>query len=88
MEFFLHLNTREGTFKSKGGFVKNNFRGKTQTTNLDKRKDFLKIQNECYICGKSLSTHVEYLPKTYRVVERVQCHNCMTLIRVKNHPVQ
>ncbi|MCZ0932479.1 MAG: hypothetical protein OXJ52_04930 [Oligoflexia bacterium] len=69
--------------------MKDNFRSDVQINNQEKRReDFLKLQNECYICGKSLSTHVEYLPETYRLVERVQCHNCMTLIRVKNHPMQ
>ena len=53
-----------------------------------KRADFLKLQNECYLCGNSLNTHVEYLPKTYKVVERTECPNCMTLVRVKNHPIQ
>ena len=67
--------------------MKNNLRTEIKKQEK-KREDFLKHQNECYVCGKSLSTHVEYLPKTYRVVERTQCHNCMTLIRVKNHPVQ
>ena len=54
----------------------------------NKKKDFLKAQNECYLCGKALNTHIEYLPKTHYVVERAQCHNCMTLIRVKNHSLQ
>ena len=52
------------------------------------RQDFLKAQNECYLCGKALNTHIEYLPKTYLVVERTQCHSCMTMIRVKNHSLQ
>ena len=69
--------------------MKNNLKSNVQVRSQEqKRKDFLKLQNECYLCGKGLSTHVEYLPQTYRVVERTQCHNCMTLIRVKNHPVQ
>lgn len=53
-----------------------------------KRQDFLKAQNDCYLCGKSLNTHIEYLPKTYLVVERAQCHSCMTMVRIKNHSLQ
>ena len=34
------------------------------------KTDFIKVQNECYMCGKSLSTYVEHLPKTYKVVEK------------------
>ena len=69
--------------------MKNNLRNSNQISNQErKRQDFLKLQNECYLCGNNLSTYVEYLPKTYKVVERTQCHNCMTLIRVKNHSVQ
>ena len=49
------------------------------------KQDFLKMQNECYLCGKNLNTHLEYLPKPYSVIEKAQCHNCMTMIRVKNH---
>ena len=53
-----------------------------------KKQDFLKVQNECYLCGKALDTHIEHLPKTHLVVERAQCHSCMTLVRVKNHSLQ
>ena len=66
--------------------MKNNLREDIRSQER-KRRDFLKLQNECYVCGKAVSTHVEYLPKTYRVLERAQCHNCMTLVRVKNHPI-
>lgn len=52
------------------------------------RQDFLKVQNECYLCGKALNTYVEYLPKTHLLVERAQCHSCMTVVRVKNHSLQ
>lgn len=53
-----------------------------------RKKDFLKVQNECYLCGKALNTHVEYLPNSHLVVERAQCYSCMTVVRVKNHFVQ
>lgn len=52
------------------------------------KKDFLKTQNKCYLCGKDLNTHIEHLPKSHFVVERAQCHNCMTMVRVKNHSLQ
>ena len=52
------------------------------------KRDFLKSQNECYLCGKAINTHIEYLPKTHWVVERAQCHSCMTMIRIKNHSLQ
>ncbi|MCY4320964.1 MAG: hypothetical protein OXC37_00950 [Bdellovibrionaceae bacterium] len=69
--------------------MKNNFRPEQCiSSQKKKRKDFLKLQNECYLCGKSLSTHVEYLPQTYKLIERTQCNNCMTLVRVKNHSMQ
>ena len=54
----------------------------------DPKTDFLKIQNECYLCGHSINTYIEYIPLTRFAVERAQCHNCMTLIRVKNHSIQ
>ena len=52
------------------------------------RKEFLRVQNECYLCGKALNTYVEYLPKTHLVVEKAQCHSCMTVVRVKSHSLQ
>ena len=52
------------------------------------KKDFLKTQNECYLCGNHLNTHVEYISFTRFVVERAQCAHCMTLVRVKNHSIQ
>ena len=61
---------------------------KKNPMSLQEKKEFIKFQNKCYLCGESLNTYVEYLPKTYKLVERTQCHNCMTLIRVKNHPIQ
>ena len=68
--------------------MKEDLKNNVQIRNQAKRRqDFLKLQNECYLCGKALSTYLEYLPKTHRVVERTQCHNCMTLVRVKNHPI-
>ncbi|MGI9548605.1 MAG: hypothetical protein ACR2M7_01305 [Bdellovibrionales bacterium] len=54
----------------------------------DSKISFLKIQNECYLCGHSLDTYVEHIPSTRFAVERAQCHNCMTLVRVKNHSIQ
>ena len=53
-----------------------------------KKEKFLKNQNECYLCGSGISTYLEYIPLTYLAVEKAQCHNCMTLIRVKNHSIQ
>ncbi len=64
---------------------KNKPEEKSQNTT---KKDFLKVQNECYLCGKALDTHVEYLPQSHFVVERAQCHSCMTVVRVKNHSLQ
>ena len=52
------------------------------------KKNFIKEQNKCYLCGNDLNTHIEYLPKTHFVIERVQCRNCMTMVRVKNHSLQ
>ena len=52
------------------------------------KKEFLKLQNKCYLCGQSLNTHVENLPESHLIVERAQCQNCMTMVRVKNHPLQ
>ncbi len=52
------------------------------------QQNIIKMQNECYLCGKSLNTHIEYLPRTRFIVERAQCHNCMTVVRVKNHSLQ
>ena len=68
--------------------MKNDSKEALENTQEGKRRDFLKVQNECYLCGKKLSTHVEYLPKTHLVVEKAQCHNCMTVVRVKNHSLQ
>ena len=56
--------------------------------NNNKKKEFLKAQNKCYLCGKDINTYIEYLPKSRFVVERAQCHNCMTMVRVKNHSLQ
>lgn len=59
-----------------------------QTSNPERQKrDFLKVENECYLCGQDLDTHIEYIPMSHLVVEKAQCHSCMTLIRVKNHPL-
>lgn len=55
---------------------------------LNPKSEFLKVQNECYLCGHGLDTYVEHIPSTRFTVERAQCHNCMTLVRVKNHTVQ
>ena len=52
------------------------------------KQDFIKTQNECYLCGQDLDIHIEYISFTRFAVERAQCGNCMTLIRVKNHSIQ
>lgn len=52
------------------------------------KADFLKVQNECYLCGYSLDTYVEYVPLSHSAIEKAKCHNCMTLVRVKNHSIQ
>ena len=57
-------------------------------TKTSKKERFLKNQNECYLCGSDINTYLEYIPLTYFAVEKAQCHNCMTLIRVKNHSIQ
>ena len=61
---------------------------KKKSRNQDKKQEFLKIQNECYLCGHPLDTYMEYIPLTRFAVEKAQCHHCMTLVRVKNHSVQ
>ena len=53
-----------------------------------KKEKFLKNQNECYLCGSGINTYLEYIPLTHFAVEKAQCHNCMTVIRVKNHSIQ
>lgn len=53
-----------------------------------KKERFLKNQNQCYLCGNDINTYIEHIPLTYFAVEKAQCHNCMTLIRVKNHSIQ
>ncbi len=68
--------------------LKQNLNRTPITQKKDLKQDFLKVQNECYLCGHSLNTYVEYIPQTRFAVERAQCHNCMTLIRVKNHSIQ
>ena len=67
---------------------KNNFKNLSKKSQQKRKQDFLKVQNECYLCGKKLNTCIEYLPKTHLVVERAQCYSCMTLVRVKNHFLQ
>ena len=68
---------------------KSSYRGQVEKLSQEsQRRDVLKAQNECYLCGKALNTHIEYLPKTHFVVERAQCHSCMTVVRVKNHSLQ
>ena len=57
-------------------------------TSTQKKRDFIKTQNECYLCGNHLNIHVEYISFTRFVVERAQCGHCMTLVRVQNHSVQ
>ena len=52
------------------------------------KQSLIKVQNECYLCGKALNTHIEYMPRTHFIVERAQCHSCMTVVRVKNHSLQ
>ncbi len=64
---------------------KNNPENIRSVQKKDQKKEFLSGQNECYLCGQPLSTHIEYLPQTHLVVERAQCHSCMTVVRVKNH---
>lgn len=68
---------------------KGSTRSQIQKSTQDSQKqDFLKLQNECYLCGKELNTYIEYLPRTYFVVEKAQCCHCMTVVRVKNHSLQ
>ena len=57
-------------------------------TAAQKKKDFIKTQNECYLCGNHLNIHVEYISFTRFAVERAQCGHCMTLVRVQNHSIQ
>ena len=52
------------------------------------KQEFVKAQSECYLCGEQLNTCIEYLPESYFVVERAQCHSCMTVVRVQNHSLQ
>ena len=52
------------------------------------KKEFIKGQNSCYLCGESISTYLERSSKSYSIIEKAQCQNCMTLIRVKNHSLQ
>jgi len=59
---------------------------KKQKENL--KEEFLKLQNKCYLCGQSLNTYIESLPKSHLIVEKAQCQNCMTMVRVKNHSLQ
>ncbi len=62
---------------------------KSSQKNIEEQKsDFLKKENQCYVCGNSVNTHVESVPFTRFIVEKAQCYNCMTLIRVKNHSLQ
>ena len=49
------------------------------------KEEYLKLQNKCYLCGNNLDTHVESLSKSHFIVEKAQCKNCMTMVRVKNH---
>lgn len=55
---------------------------------LQPKEHFLKGQNECYLCGYSLDTYVEHIPLSRFAIEKAKCHNCMTLVRVKNHSIQ
>ena len=52
------------------------------------KKEFLRLQNECYLCGQNLNTSVEFLPQSYFLTEKAQCQNCMTMVRVKHHIIQ
>ena len=52
------------------------------------KEEFLRLQNECYLCGQNLNTHVEFLPQSYLLTEKAQCQNCMTMVRVKHHIIQ
>ena len=53
-----------------------------------KKKAFIKGQNYCYLCGDQINTYLEKSSKSYFIVEKAQCKNCRTLIRVKNHSLQ
>ena len=60
-----------------------------QEIELQKKKTvFLKQENQCYICGNTLSTDIEYIPFTRFMVEKAKCTGCNTLNRVKNHSLQ
>ena len=61
---------------------------KTLNIEIQTKQEFLKGQNECYLCGHQVDTYVEHIPSTRFAIEKAQCHNCMTLVRVKNHTVQ
>jgi len=68
---------------------KNDTKSRFEKPNQEnQRQSIIKIQNECYLCGKALNTHIEHMPKTRFIVERAQCHSCMTVARVKNHSLQ
>ena len=54
----------------------------------DKTQKFLKNQNECHLCGNKIETYMEYVSFTRFAVEKAQCCNCMTLVRVQNHSIQ
>ena len=57
-------------------------------TAAEKKRDFVKTQNECYLCGSHLDIHIEHISFTHFAVERAQCSHCMTLVRVQNHSIQ
>ena len=52
------------------------------------KQEFIKGQDSCYLCGEPISTYLEHSSKSYSIVEKAQCQNCMTLVRVKNHSLQ
>ena len=59
-----------------------------QELRAQRKKEFLRGQNSCCVCGEPTDTCLEYIPKTRFAVENAQCLHCMTLVRVKNHSIQ
>ncbi len=59
-----------------------------QTLRAQRKKEFLRGQNSCCLCGQSTDTYLEHVPQTRFAVEKTQCLHCMTLVRVKNHSIQ
>ena len=64
------------------------FREPAAAAGSQKRRRFLKSQNDCCRCGRPIDTYLEHVPMTRFAIERAQCLHCMTLVRVKNHSIQ